>query len=228
MAQKMGQTSEGAGGSVDNLTKKVQEMRTDDHIRHGSRQGTGGHVAGGHRGRGRGRGGHHQQSRPVEVPTTDFDFEESNKKFKKDVKEATESPAGTPGTEADGASNGLASAAANGDAAIEKAAAGEEVVIPKADQVYDKKTSFFDNISSELKDKQQVAGGAGRGQEFRSEERRKNMETFGQGSVDNNYRRGYGRGRGRGFRGGQRGGGGYGRGGYGHQQRGGAPAAEAS
>ena len=225
MAQKMGQAAGEGGSGVDNLTKKVQEMRTDDHIRHGRQQGTGGHVTG-HRGRGRGRGGHHQQTRPVEVPTTDFDFESANAKFNKEdvAKEATTSPAATPGTEADAAtSNGLDDAVANN--------ADEEVVIPKADQVYDRKTSFFDNISSEAKDKLSTGAGGGlgpRGQEFRSEERRKNMETFGQGSVDNGYRRGYGRGRGRGFRGGPRGGGGgYGRGNYNSRPRGGA-AAEAS
>jgi len=68
------------------------------------------------------------------------------------------------------------------------------VVIPPAQQAYDKKSSFFDNISSELKDRDESK----RGMEFRSEERKKNMETFGQGSVDN-YRGGYrSRGRGRG------------------------------
>jgi protein LSM14 len=227
MAQKLAQQNqEGGAGSVDNLTKKVQEMRTDDHIRHGRQQGTGGHVTG-HRGRGRGRGGHHQQNRAVDVPTTDYDFESANAKFNKEdlVKEAiaTGSPLATPG---EATSNGLE---ANGETKEkEKETEKEEVVIPKAaEAVYNRKASFFDNISSELKDKEDRR--AGGGQEFRSEERKKNMETFGQGSVDNNYRRGFGRGRGRGFRGGGRGGYGSrggGRGTYGNNPRGGAQAAE--
>ncbi|KIV98644.1 hypothetical protein, variant [Verruconis gallopava] len=202
MAQKMGQQESGSQG-VDNLAKKVQEMRTDDHIRHGRQQGTGGHVAA-PRGRGRGRGGHHQHSRPIEVPTTDFDFESANAKFNKEdlAKEAiaTGSPLGMSSESAGGAANGAATANGEKDAGKKV----EEVIIPKAEAIYDKKTSFFDNISSELKDREEK-----RGAEFRNEERKKNMETFGQGSVDN-YRRGYGRGRGRGFRGGGNSRGGYG------------------
>jgi len=130
----------------------------------------------------------------MEVPTTDFDFESSNAKFNKQdlVKEAiaTGSPLGDASVAptVDALSNGQSNGA-------EK----EDVVIPPS---YNKSSSFFDNISSELKDREEAA--SKRGQEFRSEERRKNMETFGQGSVDG-YRggfrggRGRGRGRGRGF-----------------------------
>jgi protein LSM14 len=188
---------------MDNLTRKVHEMRTDDGNRH-SRQpgpGTGGYIAG-HRG-GRGpRGGRRDQppAKPVDVPTTDFDFETSNAKFNKQdlVKEAIAT--GSP--EANGlpfdspAANG---STANGDS---KEKDSEDVIIPPQ-ATYDKKSSFFDNISSESKDREDRERLAG--QEFRSEERKKNMETFGQGSVDNNYRGGFrGRGRGRGgFRGGR-------------------------
>jgi protein LSM14 len=185
---------------VDNLTRKVNEMRTDDGNRHPRQPGTGGYIAG-HRGGGRGRGGRRDQpgAKPVDVPTTDFDFETSNAKFNKQdiVKEAIAT--GSP--EANGlpfespAANG---STANGDSK-EKV---EEVVIPPS-VTYDKKSSFFDNISSESRDREDRERLAG--QEFRTEERKKNMETFGQGSVDNNYRGGYrGRGRGRGgFRGGR-------------------------
>jgi protein LSM14 len=141
----------------------------------------------------------------VEVPTTDFDFAESNAKFnKEDLAKTTASPLATPGDEVNGSSASTP--------AVEEKTQQEEVVIPKAENVYDRKTSFFDNISSELKDKQAASGSGPGGREFRSEERKKNMETFGQGSVDNGYRRGYGRGRGRGFRiqSRGRGGGGYG------------------
>lgn len=174
-----------SSGALDNLTQRVNDMRVDDQIRHGRQPGTGGFAAGGRGGRGgRGRGGHHHQK--MEVPTTDFDFESANAKFNKQelVKEAiaSGSPLGenAPAASAESATNGQSSSQ------------GDEVVIPPA--AYNKGTSFFDNISSELKDRE-----GQRGQEFRNEERRKNMETFGQGSVDG-YRGGY-RGRGRGGRG---------------------------
>lgn len=195
---------------VDNLTQKVSEMRTDDRTRQPGRGG----FAPGHRG---GRGNRRPSTRengpkPVDVPTTDFDFEGSNAKFNKQdlVKEAiaSGSPAGTPtGDEIklpfNGASNGATAGAENDGEA--------EVVIPK--QTYNKSTSFFDNISSELKDRQAAREGGGR--EFRSEERSKNFETFGQANVDNGYRGGYrGRGRGRGGFGGRGRGFAGGRGGY--------------
>ncbi|KAF2182836.1 hypothetical protein K469DRAFT_728429 [Zopfia rhizophila CBS 207.26] len=182
---------------LDNLTRKVNEMRADDQIRHGRQPGTGGYAS--HRGARGGRGGrgaHHHVK--MEVPTTDFDFESANAKFNKQdlVKEAiaSGSPLGgdistTPTSEA--TTNGHANGSVD-------TSADKDVIIPAA-AAYDKGTSFFDNISSELKDREEAAGR--RGQEFRSEERRKNMETFGQGSVDG-YRggfRGRGRGRGRGY-----------------------------
>jgi protein LSM14 len=208
-----GQSAPAGDSAVDNLTKKVQEMRTDNNIRHSSQPGTGGYVAGHRGGRGGGhRGGRrdHPASKPVEVPTTDYDFEGANAKFNKQdlVKEAiaTGSPLGDV-AEVENPSNG----ATNGKT---EEKASEDVVIPPAQQAYDKKSSFFDNISSELKDRDDNK----RGMEFRNEERKKNMETFGQGSVDN-YRGGY-RGRGRG-RGGYRGRGrGYANAGTGYPARG--------
>jgi protein LSM14 len=135
----------------------------------------------------------------MEVPTTDFDFESANAKFNKQdlIKEA------------------IASGSPMGDApavpAVEAATTEKEEVVIPGGSMYDK-SSFFDNISSELKDREEAAT---RGQEFRSQERQKNMETFGQGSVDG-FRggrgRGRGHGRGRGFGGGYRGRGGAPRG----------------
>ncbi|EMT73247.1 hypothetical protein FOC4_g10004613 [Fusarium odoratissimum] len=75
---------------------------------------------------------------------------------------------------------------------------------------YNKSRSFFDNISSESRERTENGGQKPGGREWRGEEQRKNMETFGQGSVDGAYRNYRGRGRGRG-----RGGRGYGRGGRG-------------
>ena len=215
-------TQTGGQTSVDNLTKKVGEMRTDDRIRHSRQPGTGGFAAG-HRG---GRGNRRPSTRetgpkPVDVPSADFDFESSNAKFNKQdlVKEAiaSGSPIATPGEDESKEIGNTANGAMNGNAAHE-----DDVVIPGTSQAktYNKSTSFFDNISSELKDRQtaQDQGKQLGGMEFRSEERKKNMETFGQSNVENGYGRGGFRGRGRG-RGGPNGGGrgrGYsgGRGGY--------------
>lgn len=188
--------------SVDNLTKRVGDMRTDDRTRHPRQPGPGGFPAGNRGGRGGRRPSNRDLAKPVEVPTTDFDFETSNAKFNKQdlVKEAiaSGSPLGTPADEPQ-------EEAANGH---EAAQAEREVVIPGA--TYNKSSSFFDNISSELKDRQaaQEDGRRMGGMEFRTEERKKNFETFGQANVDNGYRGGFrGRGRGRGYgRGGQRGG----------------------
>ncbi|KAI1780383.1 Scd6-like Sm domain-containing protein [Hypoxylon cercidicola] len=133
--------------------------------------------------RGRGRGGRGGSAKAA-LPNADFDFQAGNAKFNKQdlVKEAI---AGSPLTEA---SNVLA---------IE-AAQPEDSAVPVA---YNKTTSFFDNISSESKDRADNGGQKPGGREWRGEEQRKNMETFGQGSVDGGYRGGYrGRPRGRGPR----------------------------
>lgn len=130
-------------------------------------------------GRGRGRGGRPPAAK-VEVPDSDFDFAESNAKFSKQdlVKEAIAGPVSETA----------------------EAAAADEETSPAIDPVYNKSTSFFDNISSEAKDRSNSGQKPG-GREWRGEEQRKNMETFGQGSVDGGYRNFRGRGRGRGGRG---------------------------
>ncbi|KAI1125750.1 Scd6-like Sm domain-containing protein [Nemania abortiva] len=150
--------------AMDNLTKKVNEMRVNA-TRGGS-------------GRGRGRGGRGGIQSKVEVPDADFDFQTANAKFNKQdfAKEAvSSSPVGdTP--------NGHAS----------------QTPEPE-DGAYNKTRSFFDNISSEARERAENGGQKPGGREWRGEEQRKNMETFGQGSVDGGYRGGYrGRGRGRG------------------------------
>jgi protein LSM14 len=176
-----GQQSNGSS-AVDNLTKKVKEMRTNEPIRAPRHPGVGGF--GSHRGRG--RGGHAHKTTKIEVPAGDFDFESANAKFNKQdlVKEAI---AGSP----------LGEAPADG---VEEAN-DNDVVIPKIAS-YNKASSFFDDLSSEIKDRADGGERPG-GRAWRGEEQKKNLETFGQGSVDNGYRGGY-RGRGRG-RGGMRG-----------------------
>jgi protein LSM14 len=169
------------GNAMDNLTKQVNAMRTNDPrttdpIRAPRNAGTGTNFS---QGRGRGRGGA-RNAQKVEVPATDFDFETSNAKFNKDdlVKEAI---AGSPLGETGGS---------------------PEPDVPAAG--YNKTKSFFDDISSESKDRTDGGGGRPGGREWRGEEQKKNVETFGQGSVDNGYRGGFrGRGRGRGYRGGR-------------------------
>jgi protein LSM14 len=162
-----------SSGAMDNLTKKVNEMRVHA-------------VRAGHTGRGRGRGGRSGPSK-IEVPDADFDFASANAKFNKDdiVKEAI---AGSPSE----APNG------SGTEVVDTESAEK----PASPQAYDKKKSFFDNISSEAKDRAEGSGQKAGGREWRGEEQRKNIETFGQGSVDGGFRNNYrGRGRGRGGRG---------------------------
>lgn len=217
--------------AMDNLTKKVDEMRTNDNIRTSRQPGTGGYAAG-HRGGG-GRGGHRggrpqqeQQTKKVDVPTTDYDFQSANAKFNKQdlVKEAiaSGSPAATPG-ETPTVNGTSQDASVNGS----RRASDQSVVIPAA-AGYNKTSSFFDNISSEARDRDEAGVNRLGGREFRSEEQKKNFETFGAGSVDNGYRGGFrGRGRGRGYgrgRGEYRGG--RGRGGMRDEGRGGVVAAE--
>lgn len=177
----------GGNNGVDNLTRKVAEMRTGEPIRAPRHpNNTQGFAAGQ---RGRGRGGARPDNRKVEVPTTDFDFESANAKFNKQdlVKEAI---AGSP----------LGEQPPNGTEEV--AEPSDDVVIP-AGSGYNKSTSFFDNISSESKDRAEANGARPGGREWRGKEQALNVETFGQGSVDNGYRGGF-RGRGRG-RGGMRG-----------------------
>lgn len=185
-----GQQQNGTG--VDNLTNKVNQMRINDTIRAPRQPGVSGF---GGRGAARGRGGPRQETRKVEVPKDDFDFESSNAKFNKQdlVKEAIASaPVGELPT--------------TGPADVP----APEVPVPAAS--YNKASSFFDDLSSESKDRAEGEhiGRRPGGREWRGEEQKKNLETFGQGSVDNGYRGGF-RGRGRG-RGGMRGRGNFGNG----------------
>ncbi|KAJ4125462.1 hypothetical protein NW768_009081 [Fusarium equiseti] len=182
VAVAMAQLGNNSGNAMDNLTNKVNEMRVNA-------------VRGGPAGRGRGRGGRPAAATKVVVPDSDFDFAQSNAKFNKQdaVKEAiTGSPLEAPENPAV-------------TEHPEVATTGEDVPV-----AYNKTRSFFDNISSESRERAENGGQKPGGREWRGEEQRKNMETFGQGSVDGGYRNYRGRGRGRG-----RGGRGYGRGGRG-------------
>ena len=172
-------SDENGPNNANSITKGMSELRTSES-----------------RGRGRGaRGanrGNRAEARPVEVPKTDFDFASSNAKFNKHdlAKEATASgsPIGTP-------NESLPEVADIGG----QRGSDSAFTIPVISS-YNKTSSFFDDISSEIKDRADITEGGNRlgGREFRSEERQKNVETFGQGSVDN-FRFARGRGRGRGY-----------------------------
>ncbi|KAK5101390.1 hypothetical protein LTS08_004997 [Lithohypha guttulata] len=148
------------------------------------------------------------QRQKMEIPQSDYDFQSANAKFNKEdlIKEAIAS--GSPiGETADNPIEGQVSET-NGTARKDSLSANP---VP----AYDKKSSFFDNISSEAKDREGNSDGRINARAQRGAEFSKNMETFGQGNVDSGYRgrgRGGYRGRGRGeFRG---------RGGYRGQRRG--------
>ena len=174
--------------AINELSKKVAEVKVNEPVRGGR---------GGQRGtRGGARGGREGGSnKKMEVPTTDYDFATANAKFNKEdlIKEAiaTGSPISTPNEE-------IGSPAADG--LNGRKASDADVKIPPPSSGYNKSSSFFDNISSDNKDRE--AGNSAGGREWRGEEQKKNLETFGQGSVDGGYRggfRGRGRGRGRGY-----------------------------
>ena len=186
--------------AIDNLTNKVNEMRTNDNTRTSRQPGTGGYVAGHRGGRGGYRGGREreeQTTKKIEVPKADYNFAEANAKFNKQdlVKSAVAigSPASSP---INGSNDISAEVSVNGGHRE-----SEHTAIIPAAPGYNKTSSFFDNISSESKDRDDSAGKRLGGREFRSEEQKKNLETFGQGSVDNGFRGGLrGRSRGRGYR----------------------------
>lgn len=123
------------------------------------------------------KSGHHIVNPKVEVPSEDFDFQSANAKFNKEdlIKEATSA------------------------SPITRSGAHEFPTETERLVTYNKATSFFDNISSEAKDRQEAGNYRPGGREWRGEEQKKNLETFGQESIDNNFRGSYrGRGRGRG------------------------------
>ena len=198
-------------GAIDHITNKISELSPSDETRPPRQPGTANYLNDNRGARGGNRRGR-DQARWTDLPKSDYDFESANAKFNKQdlIKEAiaTGSPAASPGESTVNGGHGE-------QESTDRKGSESTVRIPSGTS-YDKTSSFFDDISSETKDRAQREEGGQRmgGREFRNEERQKNFETFGQGSVDNSYRRGGGRGRGRGrggFRGG-RGGRGGGRG----------------
>ena len=137
---------------TEGMTRKFQELRTDDPNRQHNHTGQNFRGAG----RGRGRGSGREPAKGVDIPTTDFDFEQSNKKFNKQdlAKEAHVSHAHPDPGYANGSSAGAVDHGTSDD--VSSPTGGEEEFeIPPAPLVYDKKSSFFDNISSEQKDREE-------------------------------------------------------------------------
>lgn len=171
-----GQVPQAPANGIDNLSRKVNEMSINA-ARSGLQGPRGGGFArGGGRGRGGPQGGPHgapfaATHAKVDIPKQDFDFEQSNAKFNRDDV-IKEKIAGTT--------------AADAPESTDPKETGEHT------PAYDKKTSFFDNIGTDRQRKEQ--------QFDRTAERGKDIDTFGQASVDGGFRRGRG-GRGRGFRG---------------------------
>ncbi|KAG9303904.1 hypothetical protein G9A89_005814 [Geosiphon pyriformis] len=171
--------------------------------------GMGGHLVQQNR---RGRGGRRSYNQNydrnrIPVPASDFDFESSNAKFNKDeiVKEVVKKVVHDVKEEE--------SIETHGGTEDEEE---EDVLIPPAETFYNKAKSFFDNISCETKERLEQQGPDGRRglsvaerRQKQSEERRLNLETFGQVSIDGGRYRGSHRGRSyRGGRGNYRGRGG--------------------
>ncbi|KAJ2665619.1 hypothetical protein IWW48_000070 [Coemansia sp. RSA 1200] len=188
--------------------------------RRGGYQGRGGYQQQGNR--------YGQQNRRMEVPESDFDFETSNSKLNKNevakefaklnvkVSDRSEEAAvaRTAGS-AGGTWTTAAAASSNNNSGPSSGLAVADTYVPKK--------SFFDDISSEVKERMEMQDRGLSFEERRSRmnaERQQNYETFGQTSVDpnrlrynryNNSRGGYqGQGgQGGGWRGGRGGRGGY-------------------
>ncbi|CAG8571279.1 8779_t:CDS:10 [Ambispora leptoticha] len=203
---------------VEKLTKKVSELSvtaaatttTVAKETNGDRQPTqsyermGGHLVQPNR-RVRGNRRNYSQSydrNRIPVPASDFDFESSNAKFNKDeiVKEVRKTVPNHDGIAKEEEAIDTHPTTEDEDE--------EEILIPPSELFYDKNKSFFDNISCETKERLEQQGPDGRRslsvserRQKQSEERRLNLETFGQVSIDGGrYRGGY---RSRGYRGGR-------------------------
>ncbi|KEF54640.1 uncharacterized protein A1O9_09082 [Exophiala aquamarina CBS 119918] len=191
---------------IDALTQRVNAMSTAPSATNGTHRGGRGTSRASRAGGGSyGRGG----QKRMEIPKSDFDFESSNAKFNKEdlIKEAIAS--GSPPV---AGSDELPVEGVAGKEASNSAPKRKDSLPLTTGSGYNKSSSFFDNISSEAKDREVAVDARAQGRQLRGEEFKKNIETFGQGNVDGGYRGGRGRGSGYG-RGRNYSGGGY-RGGY--------------
>jgi protein LSM14 len=117
-------------------------------------------------------------SKHISLPDSDFDFESANAKFKElSNKEADKNE------KKEQAEDGNSQ---NGDAQEENGT--EEKT---QENFYNKSSSFFDNISCESKDRAEEQGKKFDRRAKQYEERKLNMETFGQATVNRGGHRGY-------------------------------------
>lgn len=188
--------------AIDVLSQKVAEMSMANAANGTARGGRGGFRGG--RGSGHARGG---RPAAMEIPKSDYDFESANAKFNKEdlIKEAIASGSPPIGESEENAATETADANTTSGVTPKR-----KDSLSTAGAGYNKSTSFFDNISSEAKDRETGNDGRAHARAGRGEEFKKNVETFGQGNVDGGYR---GRGRGGGYGRGRQYGGTY-RGGY--------------
>ncbi|CAO3699238.1 unnamed protein product [Rhizopus microsporus] len=163
--------------TIEELAKKVSELNPVDEPKQSSdehRPNNRRHDHSNHRGKrhSNDRQVNHKNKNDFNIPSSEFDFEASNAKF--DKNEIIKKDEGN---------------------ALEAIAD-----IPPPDSFYNK-SSFFDNISCESKERAEQRDNEQRRNRFQ-EERKLNLETFGQASVDQSrYRSNYNRGRGGNYRG---------------------------
>ncbi|ORX44400.1 hypothetical protein BCR36DRAFT_586253 [Piromyces finnis] len=122
------------------------------------------------------RGRRNWNAKQLSLPDSDFDFESSNAKFKElSDKEANK----TDKKEEEG----------NVQDGEEQEESGAEE--KTQENFYNKSSSFFDNISCESKDRAEEQGKKFDRRAKQYEERKLNMETFGQATVNRGGHRGY-------------------------------------
>jgi len=214
-----------AAQSLENVERALGDLRLQN-----AQQAQGGGRGGGGRRNGGGGGGRDRNNNnnhaPITIPTTEFDFERSNARFKK-----TSGRKASTNNDADGEDSDAKTNPSDDDEdAGSKTSSGKAAKEDKSPAAYNPKSSFFDSLSSSAIPTEGAARGGrgqgggnrrGMGRSRREEEREKNFATFGEaGGVGlmgpDAYVGGYG-GYGRGRRGGGRGGRGRG------SRRGGVP-----
>jgi len=117
-------------------------------------------------------------SKHISLPDSDFDFESANAKFKELSNKEADKNEKKEQTE-DGAAQDGENQEENGT---------EEKT---QENFYNKSSSFFDNISCESKDRAEEQGKKFDRRAKQYEERKLNMETFGQATVNRGGHRGY-------------------------------------
>lgn len=117
-------------------------------------------------------------SKQITIPDSDFDFESSNAKFKELSNKEADKNEKKEQTEDGNVQDGD----------VQEESGTEEKT---QENFYNKSSSFFDNISCESKDRAEEQGKKFDRRAKQYEERKLNMETFGQATVNRGGHRGY-------------------------------------